>query len=99
MLEGYVHRDALGPHSDARVVRAALGDVLPDYMVPSRIVVVAELPQTANGKVDHDSLAREVAARTEAAHDPHESGALIGFVSRSDILQAVAADPPLDLWS
>ena len=28
-----------------------------------------------------------------------ESGALIGFVSRSDILQAVAADPPLDLWS
>jgi CBS domain-containing protein len=28
-----------------------------------------------------------------------ETGALIGFVSRSDILRAVAADPPLDLWS
>jgi CBS domain-containing protein len=27
------------------------------------------------------------------------TGALIGFVSRSDILEAVAADPPLDLWS
>lgn len=26
-------------------------------------------------------------------------GAVIGFVSRSDILRAVAADPPLDLWS
>jgi len=27
-----------------------------------------------------------------------EQGAVIGFVSRSDILQAVATDPPLDLW-
>jgi len=25
-------------------------------------------------------------------------GGLIGFVSRSDILRAVTADPPLDLW-
>ncbi|HSV51669.1 MAG TPA: CBS domain-containing protein [Burkholderiaceae bacterium] len=28
-----------------------------------------------------------------------ERGAVIGFVSRSDILRAVVADPPLDLWS
>lgn len=27
------------------------------------------------------------------------AGALIGFLSRTDILRAVAADPPLDLWS
>ena len=27
-----------------------------------------------------------------------EQGAVTGFVSRSDILRAVAADPPLDLW-
>lgn len=27
-----------------------------------------------------------------------EQGAVIGFVSRSDILRAVVADPPLDLW-
>jgi CBS domain-containing protein len=26
-------------------------------------------------------------------------GLVIGFVSRSDILQAVDADPPLDLWT
>ena len=26
-------------------------------------------------------------------------GLVIGFVSRSDILQAVVADPPLDLWT
>ncbi len=28
-----------------------------------------------------------------------EAGALAGFISRTDILRAVAADPPLDLWS
>ena len=25
-------------------------------------------------------------------------GVLLGFVSRTDILRAVAADPPLDMW-
>jgi len=28
-----------------------------------------------------------------------ERGQLAGFISRTDILRAVAADPPLDLWS
>ncbi|MGQ9724450.1 MAG: CBS domain-containing protein [Tepidimonas sp.] len=28
-----------------------------------------------------------------------DSGALVGFVSRSDILKAVVHDPPLDLWA
>ena len=28
-----------------------------------------------------------------------EVGVLSGFISRTDILRAVAADPPLDLWS
>ena len=28
-----------------------------------------------------------------------EAGRVIGFVSRSDILRAVVADPPLDLWT
>ncbi|AVP57093.1 CBS domain-containing protein [Pulveribacter suum] len=28
-----------------------------------------------------------------------EGGRLAGFISRTDILRAVAADPPLDLWS
>jgi CBS domain-containing protein len=27
-----------------------------------------------------------------------EEGKVTGFVSRSDILRAVVADPPLDLW-
>jgi CBS domain-containing protein len=28
-----------------------------------------------------------------------EQGLLAGFISRTDILRAVASDPPLDLWS
>jgi len=28
-----------------------------------------------------------------------ERGLLVGFVTRTDILRAVVADPPLDLWS
>jgi CBS domain-containing protein len=28
-----------------------------------------------------------------------EQDAVIGFVSRTDILHAVVADPPLDLWT
>ena len=29
----------------------------------------------------------------------NELGLLEGFISRTDILRAVAADPPLDLWT
>jgi CBS-domain-containing membrane protein len=29
----------------------------------------------------------------------NEQGSVIGFVSRTDVLRAVVADPPLDLWT
>ncbi|MFC5666775.1 amino acid adenylation domain-containing protein [Kitasatospora misakiensis] len=51
---------------DVARVRAALRERLPDYMVPSAIVVLPALPITPNGKVDRSALpAPEPAASAE----------------------------------
>lgn len=42
--------------TDDRSLRDALGAFVPEYMVPSRIMVRAELPKNANGKVDRQQL-------------------------------------------
>ncbi|WP_245978670.1 non-ribosomal peptide synthetase, partial [Aurantiacibacter xanthus] len=47
---------SLGPHFDEEALRRHLFAVLPDYMVPSAIVVLDALPLTANGKVDRKAL-------------------------------------------
>jgi amino acid adenylation domain-containing protein len=44
-------------------VSAHLSAVLPPYLRPDRIVVVPELPQTENGKVDRAALARMATGR------------------------------------
>ncbi|WP_233387217.1 condensation domain-containing protein, partial [Methylobacterium sp. C25] len=41
---------------DGASLRAALGAVLPDYMVPAHVVVLDALPLTPNGKVDRRAL-------------------------------------------
>jgi amino acid adenylation domain-containing protein/non-ribosomal peptide synthase protein (TIGR01720 family) len=50
-LVGYVTGDV-----DPAAARAALGDRLPSYMVPSAVVAVAALPLTVNGKLDTKAL-------------------------------------------
>ncbi|OLF07378.1 hypothetical protein BLA60_27835 [Actinophytocola xinjiangensis] len=54
-LVGYVVPEA-GAEVAADAVRAQLSRVLPDYLVPSAFVTLADLPTTANGKLDHRRL-------------------------------------------
>jgi amino acid adenylation domain-containing protein len=55
------------PGLDPDRMRAALGDRLPGYMVPSRLVLLDELPITANGKVDRNALGELARARSAAS--------------------------------
>ena len=40
-------------------IRQAMARKLPDYMVPSRVSLISELPLTANGKFDRRALAAQ----------------------------------------
>jgi nonribosomal peptide synthetase CepC len=53
-LVGYVVTD--GGAADPEEIRRRMGDVLPSYMVPVAVVVLAGLPVTPNGKVDRRAL-------------------------------------------
>ncbi|WP_404370386.1 non-ribosomal peptide synthase/polyketide synthase [Corallococcus coralloides] len=66
-LVGYVVlRD--GVDANGGGLRAALKDALPEYMVPSAVVVLPALPLTTNGKVDRKALP----APDLAGSDPRE---------------------------
>ena len=47
------------PKLPDELLRAALAEHLPDYMIPQRFVFLASLPLTANGKVDYKALAAD----------------------------------------
>src|SRR5438132_6582756 len=72
-LVGYVVL-AAGAQVDAAALRSHVGARLPDYMVPSAIVVLDRLPLTANGKLDRGALpAPEVRAGVlRLARNPRE---------------------------
>ncbi|NEL47723.1 amino acid adenylation domain-containing protein, partial [Escherichia coli] len=52
-LIGYVSGDEA---LDAASLRSALIAVLPDYMVPWRLIILPQLPLTPNGKIDRRRL-------------------------------------------
>jgi amino acid adenylation domain-containing protein len=51
-----------GATLSAETLRAQLGRLLPEYMVPEHVTVRDELPQTSTGKVDRNALRANVAA-------------------------------------
>lgn len=80
-----------GPESHALVWRALLAQSVADVMwtpVPS-VSADTDIRRVARVLLDTGLPGLPVA---------DEAGQVIGFVSRSDILRAVVADPPLDLW-
>ena len=54
-LVGYITETSTGT-VDPVLVRSALADRLPPYMVPAAVVVMDALPVTVNGKLDTDAL-------------------------------------------
>ncbi|CAO3403334.1 non-ribosomal peptide synthase/polyketide synthase [Azospirillum palustre] len=70
-LVGYVAADA-----DAelpRRLRDQLGRVLPDYMVPSHLMVLERLPLTPNGKLDRKALPEPELASSSARVPPRSA--------------------------
>ncbi|MFJ1868766.1 amino acid adenylation domain-containing protein [Streptomyces sp. NPDC088097] len=73
-LVAYLERPAGGESPAAAELRAALGEILPDYMVPARYVVLERLPLLAHGKVDRKALPAPADGPAAGAHVDPEGG-------------------------
>ena len=70
-----------GARPQADAIKQQLAAIVPDYMVPSHVILLARLPLTPNGKVDRRALP-----------EPAQEGATAGYVAPSgDIEAAIAA--------
>ncbi|MFJ6050452.1 amino acid adenylation domain-containing protein [Streptomyces sp. NPDC092307] len=85
-LVGYVTPAAQGPVPDAAGLRREVAERLPEYMVPSAVVVLDAFPLTANGKIDRRSLPAPDLAATAGA------GARTPRGAREEILCGIFAD-------
>ncbi|MEV7416129.1 amino acid adenylation domain-containing protein [Streptomyces sp. NPDC089919] len=87
-LAGYVVGEVSGP-----AVRRRLERLLPDYMLPSYVLVLDALPLTPNGKVDYRALPEPALPATggRAPRTPREE-ILAGLFAELLGLDAVAAD-------
>ncbi|WFF04675.1 amino acid adenylation domain-containing protein [Micromonospora sp. WMMD1076] len=91
-LVGYVVGDA-----DPHALRAAVGEVLPDYMVPAAVMALDELPTTPNGKLDRDALPDPVfEASGEGGARTAEEEILRGIVA--DVLGLPSVGPRDDFF-
>lgn len=99
MLLGMLLRSEL-----LRADRLAMPQLAPESWAALMAQPIAELMWTPVPSTSADNEIRRVAGVLHDSGLPglpvvDEAGAVVGFVSRSDIVAAVAHDPPLDLWS
>ncbi|GAA2899412.1 hypothetical protein GCM10010517_64910 [Streptosporangium fragile] len=85
-LVGYVVGDA-----DLDALHARLGEILPDYLVPSRLVALDELPLNPNGKVDRRALP-EPGTREGRAPETETERTVAGLVAELLGRDGVGAD-------
>ncbi|WP_171050139.1 amino acid adenylation domain-containing protein [Nocardia cyriacigeorgica] len=80
-LVGYVVGESDGAAIDSTQLRNRLADLLPDHMVPSRIVALTELPTTVNGKIDRAALPEPASESAGRAPSTEAERALCEVVS------------------
>ncbi|MFE2458096.1 amino acid adenylation domain-containing protein [Streptomyces sp. NPDC059402] len=66
-----MHEDAVHMKGPAEMIKDELARVLPDYMIPNRVLILDELPLTANGKVDTKALAASDAVVAAGTATPY----------------------------
>ncbi len=64
-LTGYLVLDVSESEFSTAALRSKMGRTLPDYMLPSRFVILDRLPLTLNGKIDRRSLPQPESTRPE----------------------------------
>ena len=60
---------------DPAILRAALAQRLPGYMLPHKILFLDAMPLTANGKIDRTALGGRIASVTQPRREPPRPGA------------------------
>ncbi|MFJ3829410.1 amino acid adenylation domain-containing protein [Streptomyces sp. NPDC090046] len=93
-LVAYVVAGSAAAPEDTAVLRERLAAELPDYMVPSAVVALEELPLTAQGKLDRKALPDPdlgAASRGRAPRTPLE-GVLCGLFADVLGLEQVSID-------
>lgn len=85
-----------GHHVDEREFLGRLRERLPDYLVPSRVLVLESFPLNANGKIDRCELASRLEARAGGSDDGAHGGGEAPSDALAETLRSILADVTAD---